>query len=344
MNYSKILSEDIESVTKDQTICWERLRDSSVLITGATGMIGRACARVLGKLNDDEKLNVVAYALGRNAKIGKELEQINGVTFLQVDLRETLEIRQPIDYVIHCAAVTKSAEMLADPVGLIETELSGSKNILELARMNSVRGFVYISSMEEYGLLDLPKVKESDQGYVDITKPRSSYPMCKRMVETMCNCYFNQYRLPTKIARLGMICGAGEDFTRDKRVWAQFAKCAYERKPIILHTEGGSLSSFAYLADASRAIFMMLLSDISGETYNVATCSCTIKEFAQKIGNKFGVEVKVQPPENVAKLGYASDFRMRLDTSKLKMLGWKPRVDTIEDMIGRIIEDEKMKC
>lgn len=341
MNYSAILSEDIVSIINDDTIAWQKLQNSSVLITGATGMIGRTCVRALGALNSQQHYNIKIYALGRNAEKGKALEQIQGVTFIQADIKDDLEIQGKFDYVIHCAAITQSSEMLSNPVGLMETELFGSKNILNLALANQVKGFVYTSSMESYGILDSSDVKEIDQGYIDMNNPRNSYPMCKRMIETLCNCYWSQYQLPTKIVRLGMVFGAGEDFKNDNRVWAQFTKCAYENKPISLHTTGESLRSFVYLSDAIRGIFLVLLSSVCGETYNIAACSHKIKDFAQNIANKFNLDIKINPPTNLEKLGYVSEFKLALNVDKLLSLGWKPQITQIENMVERVIDEYK---
>jgi len=341
MDYSTILSEDIASVINDNSITWKNLKDRCVLITGATGMIGRACVRILGELNKQKHYNIKIYALGRNTEKGKTLEQIQGVTFVAQNIKDDFNILEKVDYIIHCAAVTQSSEMLSNPVGLIETEIFGSKNVLDFAHSNNVKGFVYTSSMESYGILDSIDVKETDQGYIDLSNPRNSYPMCKRMIETLCNCYWSQYQLPTKIVRLGMVFGAGEDFQKDNRVWAQFTKCACEKKSILLHTTGESLRSFVYLSDAIRGIFLILLSATAGETYNIATCSYKINEFAQNIANKFNLEVYINPPANLEKLGYVSEFKLPLNAEKLLHLGWKPQITQIENMVERVVNEYK---
>jgi Nucleoside-diphosphate-sugar epimerases len=338
MNNSTILLNDLESVIYDNAIPWETLQNSNVLITGATGMIGRGCVNVLGLLNKACGYNIKIYALGRNLEKGKELAQISGVQFMQADIKNALEIEGAIDYIIHCAAVTKSSEMLSNPVGVIETELSGSKNMLEFARAKNCKSFLYTSSMESYGLLDLSDVTETDQGYIDLTNPRSSYPMCKRMTESLCNCYWSQYHLQTNIVRLGMVFGAGEEFANDNRVWAQFAQRVFKQEPIILHTEGKSLRSFTYLSDALKGIFLVLLLSPGGETYNIATHSCEIRAFAENLADKYELKVEITPPKNIAQLGYAKEYKLPLNSEKIKALGWKPQIARVEDMVARVIE------
>ena len=339
MKNTKILLDDLNSVVNDINIPWQDMKDSSVLVTGATGMIGRGCVRVLAQLNHIKNLNIKIYATGRNIEKGQELELLPGVKFIQANITEHLQLNSSMDFVIHCAAVTKSSEMVANPVGLIETELVGSKNILELARQDNVKSIVYTSSMESYGQLNLSDVKETDQGYVDLKNPRSSYPMCKRMIELLCNSYYSQYHLPTKIVRLGMTFGAGENFAEDNRAWAQFLRCALAKKDIVLHTKGESVSSFCYLSDALRGIFLTLLTAPSGETYNIATLHCQIKEFAERIAGMFGVSVEINQPANIKQLGYAGEFKLPLNTDKIKQLGWCPQVTTVENMVTHVIDN-----
>ena len=330
-----LLAEDIENVISDPAVPWAELRGSSVLVTGATGTIGGAIIRVLGELNR-RGYGIVIFAIGRNREKGMVLEKIKGVRFIAADIREKLDVTA--DYIFHCAAVAESVKMVSDPVGVIDTELAGGKNLLELARKNHIKGMVYTSSMEAYGILSLESVTERDMGYLDLTKSRSSYPQAKRMMETLCNCYFAQYGLPVNIVRLGMTFGAGMDFTYDNRVWAQFARSVTNCSPIVLHTAGESLSAFAYITDALRGMFLVLLSPRHGETYNVASVCIKIKDLAQRVAQRFGLNVVIDLPENINAMGYASEFMFPLNTRKLQKLGWQPLVTEVEEMFLKTIE------
>lgn len=339
MHISKILAEDIRNTISDNAVPWEKLYKSSVLVTGATGSIGNFIVKTLGELNKTRGACITIFAAGRNPQKGGELNKIDGVKFIAADIREKISL-PPLDYIIHCAAVTDSAKMVSDPVGVIDTEILGAKNILETARENAVRGMVYTSSMEVYGITDLSEVRESDLGFLDLTLPRNSYPQSKRTVENMCACYFSQYGIPVNTVRLAMTFGAGGgDFFTDKRVWAQFARCAAQGDPIVLHTEGKSLSSFVYLADAVKAIFLTLLSGKYGETYNIASESMTIRQLAERVSKKFETGLSFIPPADIASRGYAPPSKWALNTEKLKSLGWNPFIPTVEEMFLRTIKD-----
>lgn len=335
MQISTLVAEDIRGIILDKSVPWETLRGSSVLITGATGSVGGFAAAVLAALNN-RGFDIKVFAAGRNPEKGTELEKLNGVKFIAADIRENGSLPRA-DYIIHCAAVTDSAKMATDPVGVIDTELSGAKNVLEAARKNAVRGVVYTSSMEVYGITDLNEVRESNLGYLDLTAVRSAYPQSKRTTENMCACYFAQFGVPVSVVRLAMTFGAGSDYMTDRRVWAQFARCAATGQPIELHTEGKALTSFVYSADAVKAVFLALLAGKRGEIYNAAAQSLTIREFAERTAKNFDIRFSVNPPADISKMGYAPPSRWALNTDKLRALGWTPLVLTVEEMLERTI-------
>ena len=95
---------------------------------------------------------------------------------------------------------------------------------------------VYLSSLEVYGTPDGTKefITESDYGYIDPLQARSSYSEGKRMVECLCKAYQEEYGVPVRVARLSQTFGTGVAYD-DGRVFAEFARCAMEKKDIVLH-------------------------------------------------------------------------------------------------------------
>ena len=66
-------------------------------------------------------------------------------------LKQLLLKKMNVDYIIHAASQTSSKLFVANPVETSLTALIGTKNMLDIARLSSVEGFVYLSSMEVYG-------------------------------------------------------------------------------------------------------------------------------------------------------------------------------------------------
>ena len=341
------IHEDTNEIISDTAIPWQELRGATVLVTGATGMIGSAIARALAAANEQWELGVRILALGRNEEKMRPLADEYGALCIKHDIIKPFlpdTIKGPVDYIFHCAAMTSSSEMVMNPVGVLSTSLTGTANILELAWQKQTKSVVYLSSMEVYGATDptLPCVCENNLGYIDISKPRSVYPEGKRMCECMGSAWYAQYGVPVKTARLAQTFGAGTA-PEDTRVFAQFARSVVAGEDIVLHTMGKSRGNYCYISDAIRALFLLLFKGENGEAYNVANpaASMCIGEMAQMVADRIAngrISVVIDIPADSEARGYAPDTTMRLGIEKIKKLGWQPRYG-LEDMYRRMIAD-----
>jgi nucleoside-diphosphate-sugar epimerase len=344
---SEVLKEDIRDILSDRNIPWDRLRGGTALVTGATGLVGGVLVRVLSAADEKYGLNLRLIALGRNKDKGEALARDCHVAFIRGDIRRPVAsaaFADGLDYVIHCAAVTKSADMAAKPVNVIATALDGTRNMLELAREKRCKSFVFLSSMEVYGQTELSEVRESDLGYLDLSNPRGSYPEAKRLCEMLCVACAAQYGLPVKIARLARTFGAGTpDDKDDTRVANQFVRKALAGEDIELHTPGNSIANCCYTADAARGLLTILLKGENGEAYNVANpaASATVRGMAELVAREIcggAIKVVVRAPEDLPRRGYAPDVGYTLNADKLKALGWSPKYGLAE-MYGRMCAD-----
>jgi nucleoside-diphosphate-sugar epimerase len=339
----QILKEDFQRIA-DSKIDFEFFRNKTILITGATGLVGSLTAKALLYCNQVHHLNLKVLALIRNLEKANNLFEddfgldiANGaLKFVVADLSEGLpEVDGSCDYIIHAAAVTTSKLMVSDPVGTIKTAVEGTDRILKFAVEKKCSSLVYLSSMEIYGQpTDIEHTTEQALGYVDLTSPRSCYPEGKRMCECLCTAYAAQYGLNVKSARLAQTFGAGI-LPSENRVFAQFARSAMAGTDIILHTTGTSEGNYVYTGDAVTAILMLLISGEAGQAYNVANEDnhCTIRQMAEMVAGEIAggkINVIIDIPENSGALGYAPAVRMHLDASKLRGLGWKPQVSLAE--------------
>lgn len=342
---SKIFQEDTEQVISDEHLPWGKLQNTSVLVTGATGLIGLNLVRVLRAASDRHKLNLYILGTGRNKEKLSRLTKEYGANFaIGTDIRRPLPkevLPTRVDYIFHCASITKSADMVAKPVDVITTAIEGTKNVLEVARLRECRGFIYLSSMESYGQTELTEVHEADLGYLDLSNPRSSYPESKRLCESMCFAYATQYSVPIKIARIAQTFGAGTP-QDDLRVFSQFAISARIGRDIILHTKGKSRGNYCYTADTISGLLYIMLNSKNYEVYNVANpyASATIREMAEVVANDVcggKINVVVNEPQDIVKRGYAPDVGYRLNADKLMSLGWQPRYG-LKEMYTRLLK------
>lgn len=341
-----ILLEDIRQVV--QSVDLSALKNSSVFITGATGLIGSFIIRVLLYLNQTEQYNIKIIALIRNKE---KAQKIFGTDSVDKNIHwiigdiQSFSLFDTADYIIHGASVTSSQDFLHKPVETISTALYGTQRILETAKELQVKSVVYLSSMEVFGITDtrLQEVKESDYGYIDILNPRSSYSEGKRMCECLCAGYAAEYDVPVKIARLTQTLGAGINYN-DTRVAAQFMRSVLENKDIVLKTEGKTRRPIVYISDAVSGILTILLKGKNGESYTVANRNtvATIRETAEMIAHTIAKDkIKVVFDIDVPK-EYAPNLNLNLNlnTDKLESLGWKACIG-LEDAYRRMITKER---
>lgn len=303
-----------------------------IFVTGASGLIGRALVRAL-TAHDGAPIEVVA-AVRNEQKARAAFADFpdKHISYHVCDIIDLKPVDMGIDYVIHCASATASKTFVEKPVDVIDGAVRGTKNALELARVNKVKGFVYLSTMEVYGAPTTDdKITENAPTNINPTDVRSSYPESKRLCECLCAAYCAQYGVPVNTVRLTQTFGEGVEYN-DGRVFAEFARCVIEERDIILKTKGETRRNYLYIADAVNAILTVLAYGKRGEAYNAANedTYCSIYEMARLVADKFGggkIKVRICETDDVAKLGYAPTLKMNLCADKLKGLGWRAETD-----------------
>lgn len=324
-----IFAEDINNVAVADFIPWEKLSGKTVLITGATGLIGRTLVYGLNRANKIHGLNMRVLALVRNrARAEERFKAIladDMLTFVVGSVENMPVIFESVDYIVHGASQTASREFVNHPVETLQTTLNGTMNLLQLGKEKDIKGFVYLSSMEVYGYPEKGhKVKEDEIGRFEPQNMRNSYPIGKIVSENLCCSYAKEYGIPAMSIRLTQTFGAGVNYN-DTRVFAYFARCVKEKTNIVLKTKGETERCYLYTTDAATAILTVLLNGKAGEIYNAADEStyCSIAEMAEQVAKSAGIEV-VYDIQDTAANGFPDTLYMDLDTSKLQKLGWCP--------------------
>lgn len=336
--------EDLQYI-EQYPLPYERLKGNTVLVTGATGLIGFQLIKAMLAIG-----NIRILAMIRDVEKAKQIysgNDIKRISFVVGDITESIEIDEEIDYIFHCAAVTTSKVMVSNPVETISTSVSGTNNILKLAAVKKSKSVVYISSMEIYGTFDgnAGEITEEKIGYVDHLKIRSNYPECKRLCENMCIAYLHEYNVPVKIARLAQTFGAGI-LPWENRIFAQFARSVMNKTNIVLHTRGLSEGNYCYTRDCVTGLLTILLAGNNGEAYNVANPAShtTIAGMAMMVAEKISedeIEVIYDIPE-IDTYGYAPETKMKLNSDKLQKLGWHPQVG-LEEAYRRMVTQMKLE-
>lgn len=325
-----------------RNIDWELLRGSTVLVTGATGMLASYVVYTLMYLNQHSNLNVRVIALVRNKakaiqKFG-DFHDSDRFRLVVQDICDPLDIADNVDYIVHAAGNASPKYILSDPVGIIKANTLGTMNVLEFARRKAVRNLLFTSTREVYGQMPecTTMILESDYGASSWHELRACYPESKRLAETMLEGYRYQYDIPYTLARIAHSYGPGMNIDNDGRVMSDFISNVVNHRDIVLKSDGSAIRAFCYISDAVSGIFTILLHGENGEAYNIANESepMKIRDVANELVELFPerrLKVVFDIPSQQS-AGYSKIKRVKLDTRKLEELGWVCEVGLLEGM------------
>lgn len=346
---------------QNQTLPWEKLAGRTILLSGATGMIGKCIVDILMQYNDDVRKDadrkdtgregagilgaaaseraVSVIALSRDEERAKQrLGEYWGreeFHYCCCDVNQAIPECGKADYVIHAASNTHPLQYAGDPVGTITTNVIGTKNLLDYAVACQVERFCFVSSVEVYGENrgDTDRFKEDYLGYIDCNTLRAGYPESKRAGEALCNAYAKEYQLDFVIPRLSRVYGPTM-LTSDSKAIAQFIKKAAAGEDIVLKSAGTQCYSYTYALDAALAVLMVLLKGENGEAYNVSDTQSevTLRQIAEWLAEDNGVKVIYDIPDAAEQAGYSTATKALLDTEKIEALGWRARTPMREGL------------
>lgn len=354
---NKIVESDMKEIAENN-VPWELLNNTTILITGATGMIPSYMMMFLIYLNEFyDNFHCKIIALIRSTEKAKK---IYGkyifrpyIQLMKQDVCAPLELEESVDYIIHAASPASPQLFSKYPVDTILPNVIGTNNLLNYTVGKCLKRFLFFSSGEVYGKLKPNSVIHEDSlGVIDWLDMRSSYAESKRLGETLCRAYFMQYDVPVITARIDHSYGPTVNWGgEDERVFSEFIKNIIEGEDIVMKSVGTAIRPFCYLTDAVTALYKIMLEGKAGETYNMSndTCRISIKGLADILVNLF--------PEKALKVVFAQrdindDYKESfvnesiVDNSKLRNLGWKPKVGIEEGFrrtVQSIIYEENQK-
>ena len=330
---SVCLPEDVDAICEGVSDLWPELSGARILIAGGLGFLGHyftsAFDRLNGKHLDKPCAVTVLDSLITAQKKGALPRGGNGLSYRQHNIIEPFETDERYDFIIHAAGIASPYYYRKYPLETLEVSTTGTKNLLELARDHGAR-ILYFSSSEIYGDPDPNHVPtaESYRGNVSCLGPRACYDESKRLGETLCRVYHEQFGVRSRMVRPFNVYGPGMRRT-DYRVLPNFAAHITDVLPLNVYGDGSQTRTYCYVSDAITGFLKVLVNGAPGEPYNIGNPKPEIsvlqlvEEIESALNRKFEKHI-VDYPDT-----YPADEPQRRcpDITKAHLqLGYEPQV------------------
>ncbi|MBQ9236640.1 MAG: NAD-dependent epimerase/dehydratase family protein [Prevotella sp.] len=327
--------EDINNIISMKGI--ENLRGTSILITGATGMVGVMLIDALMALGDVKVIAVGRSKQKATERLGEYFDKDN-FEFLEHDVCKPFPEDIVVDYIIPMASNTHPLAYSQFPVETMMINLKGAEYALSLAEKTGAT-VVYTSTNEIYGnTVNDNAFDEDSNGKLNLSNARSCYNESKRSAEAMCQSYMAEKGVKVKIARLCRVFGPTM-LMSDSKASSQFIKKAIEGEDIVLKSDGSQYFSYTYVADAVMGLLTVLLRGEYGVPYNVSSTKTDVhlRDFARMCAEYNGKEVVFDLPTQAEAQGYSMATQAILSNERIKNIGFIGKYE-MKDAVRRTIE------
>lgn len=300
----------------------------NVLITGGAGFIGSNFVHYLLEHHPDYRMTVLdklTYA-GNLNNLKDVMERIEFVKGDICDKKMVRKVVKTCNYVINFAAETHVDRSIVDGGIFVRTDVLGTYNLLEAARLYDTEKYVQISTDEVYGSTETGSFKESDP-----LSPSSPYSASKASADLLVLSYFVTHDLPVMITRSSNNFGPHQ---HPEKLVPRFITNALRGKELPIYGNGLNVRDWIYVADNCSAIDTVMHEGKKGEIYNIGGGNeKTNLEITEIV-----LQTLAKPRElmRFVEDRKGHDRRYSIDCSKIKSLGWSPLHPFGEAMIETI--------
>ena len=294
-----------------------------ILITGGSGYVGaRLC---LHFANEGYSVTAICHStVPLDLNWTSKMDQI-----IVGDIRDELLINQlaekNYDVIVHLVSLDhhKSA---GSPTFVSSVNITPVWSLLDIFSKNGLSKFIYFSTAQVYGLLDDEQVLE-DQ----ILKPQNAYALTHQIGEVLCNYYNRNSSVDCSVIRLSNSYGAPL-FEENNCWWLvinDLCQMAYNRKEIVLQSDGSPLRDFIHGWDVCRGVQTVVETNHENLVYNLSSGkTLSILDIAEKVREIYSVRYNAEliiTKVKSEKKDIAKNKRYKIDNSLIRNIGFEPK-------------------
>lgn len=264
------------------------MRYKTLLITGGAGFIGSNLAVYFKRKYPQLKIFALDNLIRRGSEFNLPRLKENGIKFIRGDVRhpKDLDLKFDIDLIFECSAEPSVLAGYQNPSYIIDTNLMGTVNCLELCRKRKA-GMIFLSTSRVYPYEKINAIRRIETSSrfewprfsgigtdFSLTGPKTLYGATKLASEFILQEYFAAYGIKTIVNRCGVIAGPWQFGKVDQGVFTYWMLAHYFKKPlkyIGFCGKGKQVRDLLHVDDLCRLIDLQTnsLSKLSGNTYNV---------------------------------------------------------------------------
>ena len=302
-----------------------------ILVTGGAGFIGSHLVRRLLSEGHNPVVNLDALRYSGNLENLADVAHDPRYAFVHGDICDAGTVERVlkehnIDSVVNCAAETHVDRSILEPNSFARTDVVGTAVLLEEVRKAKVARFLQVSTDEVYGSVEHGWSKEDDT-----LAPRSPYSASKAGADLLVLSYWATYKFPVLITRGSNTYGPNQ---YPEKFVPLFITNAIDDQLLPLYGDGRYRRDWLSVHDHCRAIEHVLRYGVPGNVYNIGGGNeqenITVAEMILKhLGKPMELIRFVEDRPG-------HDRRYAVDWSRLRLLGWSPRVRFEEGLYATV--------
>jgi dTDP-glucose 4,6-dehydratase len=300
------------------------------LVTGGAGFLGsHLCDELLAR--GHRVVCADNLETGSLANI-EHIRDPDRFRHVNVDIIDSYEIDEPVDFVYHLASPASPIDYLRLPLHTLKVGSYGTHHTLGLAKRHRAR-FLLASTSEVYGDPQEHPQSESYWGHVNPIGPRGVYDEAKRYAEALTMAYHRQQGVDTAIVRIFNTYGARMR-PHDGRAIPTFLRQALANRPLTVFGDGSQTRSFCFVSDLIRGLIALAESGYHDPVNIGNPDEYTLLELAEAVKVVTGADSEI-----IYEALPVDDPKQRQPDISLarEMLGWAPEV-SLRDGLRRTID------